>query len=827
MTRAQGLKVLAMAGLLAGCVSGGDGTQSDDGDGSGNGNRPRTPGQFVAANAMARLTRADSCEDLLAHIQNDISAKIELRAEAMRDADAAQNAGGGAIGRGPIATPGVAPPAFGNPSAPSGDLGTPSMGGAAGTGGSAIPPAPSPMTPANSGGETTGTPGTGTGNLGPTDHSNTNVQVEGVDEADIVKTDGSRIYLLHGNELFVLNSWPADAMEVAGRIDVEGRAVEMFVDDGVAAVFSLVYDQGDLVEQRAAVDGAGIAAPYYYGSPFTKITLIDTSGAQPVVQRQLLIEGNYLSSRLHGTTVRAVIQGGFRNPPLYSAYIEYQDPWGRPYSQQEIDIQVEAWRDRMIAAVEETTLSDWLPIEREIKGGALTEPDRRCTDFYAPSPGLTDYGLTNIVSFDIQDPESQLGGAIVLGSADEVYSNESVLLLAHRDWRWDQGLIERERTVLHQFALDGVGTTYTASGFVPGHIVDQFSIDERAGVVRIASSIRLAQNFVAPVPAIADAAAEQDDANGVFTLSRRTTDNRVIALKVVDGDALKPVGASEPLGHDGETIFSTRFIGDRGYVVTFRQRDPLIVLDLADPEQPTVLGEAVIPGFSDYMHPLDDDHLVTIGRDVDAQTGQDLGLMLQIFDVSDAANPRRTHGYRFSENGYSEANVNHKAFTFHRPQGSESALLAFPYVNHGYPAFSSSLEVFAVSADAGFDKLGAIDHTGLIQNLCGTYTDPGFAMPVIYQCVQSEVRRGLFIFGDEGDFVYSISNAGVLAHDMADLVTAVATVSLPMPDYSENRTFFGPTGGAVMGGAVPPSSAQPPVMTTPPAMGSAGASGGI
>jgi hypothetical protein len=98
---------------------------------------------------------------------------------------------------------------------------------------------------------------------------------------------------------------------------------------------------------------------------------------------------------------------------------------------------------------------------------------------------------------------------------------------------------------------------------------------------------------------------------------------------------------------------------------------------------------------------------------------------------------------------------------------------------------------------------------------------------VIYQCVQSEVRRGLFIFGDDGDFVYSISNAGVLAHDMADLAAAVSTVSLPMPDYSETRTYFGPTGGAVMNGtAPPPPVATPPaMMTPPPAMGSAGAGG--
>jgi hypothetical protein len=814
MIRMQELKVLAVAGVLAGCVSGGEGAGSDDNDGSGH----DTPGQFMAANAMAKLTRADSCEDLLTRIHDDIAAKIEVRAELMRDADQATSGGG--LSRGPVTTPGI-PGATPDP-APSGDPSAPSSG----AGGSA---APLPMAPPSDSGESSGGTdnGTGTSNLGPTDHSDTNVQVEGVDEADIVKTDGSRIYLLHGNELFVLDSWPASETSIVSRVAVEGTVTEMFVNDGVASIFSHVYDQGDLVEPRPATSTGAFGPGYYYGFPFTKITLIDTNGDSPQITRELLIEGSYLSSRLHGTTVRAVIQGGFRNPQLYSGYIEYVDPWGRPYPQEQIDAQVDAWRERMIAAVEQTELGDWLPIEREIVDGELTAPTRRCTDFYAPSPGLTEYGLTNIVSFDIQDPESALGGAIVLGAADEVYSNESVLLLAHRDWRWDQGLIERERTVLHHFALDGTRTTYDASGFVPGHIVDQFSIDETAGVVRIASSIRLWQNFVAPVPAVAEAAAEEDD-NGVFALGRQQTDNRVVTLEV-QGEALVALGASEPLGHDGESIFSSRFIGDRGYVVTFQQRDPLIVLDLGDPKAPTVLGEAVIPGFSDYMHPLDADHLVTIGRDVDEQTGVDQGLMLQIFDVSDATAPRRTHTYLFGANGYSEANVNHKAFTFHEPEGAAAGegLLAFPYVSYG-GAFASSLEVFEVSADAGFAKLGSIDHTGTLANLCGSYIDPAFSMPVVYQCVQPEVRRGLFIFGDEGDFVYSISNGGVRVHELADLVAAVADVALPMPDYGDHRGYYGgTTSGTTMpvvgtaGSMTPP----PPSAETPPSMGTAGAGG--
>jgi hypothetical protein len=685
-----------------------------------------------------------------------------------------------------------------------------------------------------------GTGAEDTGALGPQDFSKTNNQVEGVDEADIVKTDGTHIYLLHGNQLFVLDSWPANETALRNSIGIEGTASEMFVKDGIAVVFSALYDQGDLIEQQIDPATGVNNLQRYYGSPFTKITVVDVHGT-PVVQRQLLIEGNYLSARLHDATVRAVIQGGFRTPPLYSANIEYIDPWGRKYDQEEIDLQVDAWQERMIAAVDATELSDWLPAEREIVDGKLGEPSRRCTDFYAPSPGLASYGLTNVVSFDMSDPKSALGGAIVLGATDEVYANDTTMVLAARDYRFDQGFLQKERTVLHMFALDGADTSYEASGAVPGHIVDQFSIDEREGVVRVSTSTRYWPRFVAPVPALAQAVAKEDNDDEQVAMLERTTDNRVLTLRDKDG-ALVRVGASDPLGHDGEQIMSTRFIGDLGYVVTFRQKDPLIVVDLHDAAKPTVLGELEIPGFSDYMHPLGDDHLLTIGRAADA-SGSDQGLQLQIFDVSDPTAPKRTFGYRFADGGYSEANVNHKAFTFHTPAGTPEGegLLAFPYVNYSGTA-SSSLELFHVSASDGFKKLGSINHTNMLQAVCNTVKgvmtavpalpiapdqpniapiDPGF-VPVYFDCVPPEVRRGLFIFGNDGDFVYSISMGGVLVHDMTDLVTPVASVMLPYPDWSDHRAYYGGTTGGVRpvtGGTAPSTgTAIAPTPMTEPAV---------
>jgi hypothetical protein len=834
MTRSYPWFAWALTGLMTACSdSGGGGARGDESespvagdtpdakpsDGKSMGSRNGTAGgggfrevPVATGQAAAALTRASDCDDLLARVQDDVIAKIEMQAELMREEP--DYDGGffpGAVGvaeRGAASGVATAPPAAQMAAAPG------------------IPAADSAAAPTDPSAGGFNTASGAKGSSGPTDFSETNTQVKGVDEADIVKTDGEHIYLLHGNQLFVLDSWPADMTAVTSKADVEGNALEMFVQDGVAVVFSSIYDQGDLIEPRPIEtdDQGKEIAPigYRYGSSFTKITVIDAKSDSPKVQRELFVQGDYVSARRHGDLVRTVIRDGSRFPEFYGGAIEYRDPWGRPYPQEDIDAQVDDWRDRTAGAAENTKLADWLPIERELKDGKLVDVPARCDDFYVPAAGLANGGVTNLLSFDMSDSMSELGGAIVLGVADEVYANDAVMVLGQRDWRWERQLIERERTVLHRFELSAEDTVYTASGVVPGHIIDQFSIDEWKGVIRVATTARFWPDFIAPLPAVADAAAADDPV--ADAQNRRETENRVITLGV-DGDRLERLGMTEPLGKDGEVIQSTRFVDDTGYVVTFERIDPLIVLDLSDPEQPTVLGQLDIPGFSEYMHPLDADHLLTIGQDASTD-GRVIGLILQIFDVSDATRPVRTHSYRFGPNGYSEAGQNHKAFTFHRPQGAEGydGLLAFPYVNYN-GNFESSLQVFQVSATNGFTQLGAVDHTAVLREVCRPYVDPQVIdAPGFYPCVSPEVRRGLFIFGDEGDFVYSISNGGVLVHALTDLMEAVASVPLPMPDYNDHRVFRGDgaAGGGSAGSAntpqtMPPAAAPEPAPTPDPA----------
>lgn len=677
--------------------------------------------------SVAALVKASGCDDLLARIQADALEKLDSQAKLLRekyrrrlessDADASVTSsptvGGGAADAGTVGSGG-------------GGGGRESLGGGA-----------------------FGRP-----------HSDTNVQVEGVDEADILETDGEHIYLLHGAELFVLDAWPADETQVQGSTRLEGSPVEMFVADGKAAVFSQLRLDPERPGSASYVDaGAAGGAPCRDCSVrrFTKITLLDVAGSpDPRVVRELYFEGRYISARRHEDRVRAVVQGGFKAPDLFDAHIEHTDAWGDPYALDGIEAQIDAWKQRVAGDIRGTALDDWLAPGLERTGDALEPLDPRCRSFHLPTAGLSDYGMTQVVGLSLDEPDAPLGGAAVLGEVSHVYANSEHLLLAHRDRRWEGwrnwriGPARSQRTALHLFARNASSTRYRMSGFVPGHIHDQFSLDERDGFVRVSTT---QQQLAHP-----------DAEPGTPESWQLTTTAQVAVLAPHEGELTQI--ASTPLVED-ERIYATRFMGDRAYVVTFRRVDPLFVVDLSDPAFPELLGELHIPGFSDYVHPLDGDHLLTIGRDVDPATGRDRGLLLQIFDVSDATDPELAHRHRFDKSGYSAANTDHRAFTYF----DDKDRLAFPFASYG-SRFRSTLEVFRVDVTDGVSLLGSLDHAGFLQGDCAE------AYYGHWVCdYDPRVRRGMFI----EDYVYSVSYGGVRVHHVDELEQSVADVPLPRP----------------------------------------------
>lgn len=691
-----------------------------------------------------------------------------------------------------------------------------------------------------------------------TSYSQTNTQVKGVDEADIVKNDGKNLYVLHGRAFKVLNAWPSNELKEMSSIDVEGQPREMFVADGKVVVYSEVngasvfkaanvapkqqyaeygfgYAGVDVARPAppVATDPSKPAEPYV---PLTKITVMRLDGTTPTVTREVYFEGSYLDSRRVGPHVRTVFQGYQYGPKLKNSVYElYPAPTAptttpssdpSPKTGSQMIAALERLRAANRATIDASQLGDWLPYTFVKNGAAVSAQTVACEDFYVPTVGSTESGLTEVASLDLTDPAATPKETAILGRADTVYGNADTLYLAAHAWieppfMWNDpgdmpvstgaatpgeapapepapappsaktasfannvqmrtetaqagGAVvawSSANTHVHKFDFRAQPDfpNYVASGTVTGTVKDQFSLDDKDGFLRIATTESrqyvttdgkyVAADFAPPASG-APAPVRPSTANHLFVLEQKGP------WLEVTGD----VGDIAP----NEQVYSVRFVDRRGYVVTFRQVDPLFVFDLATPSKPQLLAALKIPGFSEYMHPLDANHLLTIGRDA-TSTGRARGLQLKIFDVTDGAKPveRYTFTYTAQEYGSSEAEYDHKAFTFF----DEKGLLAFPYYAYdstapGGVGMRSSLELFKVDLATGFSKLGSIDHTPLLNQsptgYCGGYYGPS-------------VRRGVFL----ENFVYSISYGGVVVKDSNDLTATGTQLALPSPQNNE------------------------------------------
>lgn len=731
-----GSSVLATIAVsaLAGCGSSGSGNE---------------PSQHITTAKGSALHQANSCGDLLAQIQADAIAKLDDTVAQYKEYDYYYGTDDGGV----VGSPGNSGDGDGDGAeSTSGDTGD-----STGTSTDSLGEPTGPEPPRGGGEEESPDVDQGSGDGddkgeddGPSGHSETNTQVEDVDEADIVKIGdgGERIFLIHGSEFKILKSWPAEKTAAAGAAQVPGNPFELFVHDGKATVFSSVHPDG-----LPGEDSKPWAC--YYGGKFTQVSVFDVTGDTPVIEREMIFEGSYVSSRRHEGVVRVVTTGGFEGRDLFYPDIETYDSFGRRKSDERIDADLEKWRDDVAYDIRNTTLEDWLPGRFEKVDGDWVGLGSQCEGYHVPEPGLVEAGITQVISFE---PASDTAPSVVaiLGGSETVYANNESLYLAHVDYRWDRWRTGTgPRAALHKFALDGASTSYEASGFVQGVPLNQFSLDESEEVFRIATT---EDNWQDPPK------------------------NRVFTLQSSEGE-LKVLDRSDALGEIGERIYAVRFIGDRGYVVTFERTDPLYALDLSDPSDIRVLGELHIPGFSEYIHPLGRDHLLTIGQNAD-ENGTVDGVALQIFDVSDATSPQQDAVYKFGGFSYSEAGNNHKAFTFVDDffEGGDDLLL-FPLVTYE-PEYKSALEVFRVSEEDGFSHLGSIDHAGLINRDCSDFSEHGVPCHYYYG---EEMRRGLQI----DEFVYALSQGGITVHDIQKLSAGpVATVEFEQPVYESNAGCY-------------------------------------
>jgi uncharacterized secreted protein with C-terminal beta-propeller domain len=584
------------------------------------------------------------------------------------------------------------------------------------------------------------------GAAGPTNYTQTNTQVAGVDEADFVKNDGTRIFVLSGHTLYATRSWPAADLAIAGRLELEGWPREMFLQGAdQAVVFSTVYRWYPLTALLGP-DCSGMRCGYYQANT-VKVTVVDVSDlAAPRVTQEYYVPGEYNSARMVGTSVRMVLSRGFDFPSGFK--------WGPEYVDGLYDdkARLRVAYDRIIADNEKLirtqTLDQWIPPAKSVINGQTTLLPHSCEAFSRVN-APTRLGTVSVVTLDLASPNT-IDRNTVMAEPGEIYSSQDNLYIATRHWWWWPEPGQTDATYVHKFDITQAGSArYVASGTVDGHIVDQFSMDENeAGFFRVATTI------ATRVPEMGNA------------WGRMQTTNRVSVIAERNGK-LEVVGQTPDIAA-GERIQSSRFLGDKAYVVTFRQVDPLFTLDMREPTDPRVLGEVTIPGFSSYIHPLDDTHLLTIGTYVDPNGNfSTRRLQLAIFDVSDMTAPRQTFTQLVGTSyGWSEAQWEHKAFNYF-PAGKTVAIPFFDwgsYTGSAYwNSFVSDLRVYSVDPNTGFMPRGAISMRDVFQ-ASSSYDWAYYWMPSVRRSVMAD------------DFVYAIGDSGIRVANVNSLSVPLATV---------------------------------------------------
>lgn len=472
------------------------------------------------------------------------------------------------------------------------------------------------------------------------DFSATNVQEAGVDEPDVVKTDGRRIVALADGQLHVIDV-TGSSPELVGRVELPGGGSQLLLEGDMALVLGYGWDYGIMMD---------MAMPWPGGGATSTVTMVDISG-RPEVVETLAVDGNVVSARLVDGVARIALQ----SQPVG---LEFVTPEGDGLRAEREATE----RNRQI--IRESTIENWLPYYvwqrdgREQGEGLLLD----CENVHHPE-SFGGLGLAAVLAVDPADGLRPAGTTAVVGAADTVYATPENFYVATQRWEdmWP-GLDGARRhdevtTALHRFSIsDPDAPSYEASGEVAGRLLNQWALSEHDGHLRVATTLGDPWG-----PMEGPGASES-------------------AVHVLDLD-LDEVGSVDGLGV-GERIYSVRYAGDIGYVVTFRETDPLYTIDLSDPADPQVIGELKITGYSGYLHPIGEGLLLGVGQDADLD-GRTLGTQLSVFDVSDLADPQRVDQLTVA-GAHSAVEYDHRALLHWQPEN----LLVVPIEqwDWGWPA---------------------------------------------------------------------------------------------------------------------------------------------
>ncbi len=504
------------------------------------------------------------------------------------------------------------------------------------------------------------------------DFSKTNVQVEGVDEPDFVKTDGEYIYMVTNQKIYIIRAYPPENANISSKIVLDVEPMDIFINKDYLIVFCYSYRYLEF-------------GNYSRGFPTTLIKIYNISNREePKLIKDIEVDGRYFDARMLDN---------------YVYIVTIEEPFDIYFTYEEKEI-----LNLPKIRIDNETIST--PIN--------------CI-YYMDMPYTID-SITNVIAISIRG-EIIDQKSFVIGNVQTMYVSKYNIFLACR--KYSYSYYYKERTIIHRISIKNGKISYEAFGEVLGRILNQFSMDEYNGFFRIATTIGYSWT---------------NSSNNIYILDEN----------------LSIVGKLENIAV-GEEIYSARFMGNRAYLVTFKRMDPFFVINLSNPYKPEILGKLKIPGYSDYLHPYDENHIIGIGKEADENIGVTEGLKIALFDVTNPDEPKEIDKVVIGDIGTdSLALYDHKAFLFDR----KKELLVIPVRVHEMckeidANYSRIYRKFVFQGAyvyklnlSGFKFKGRITH---LEEICWDY--------------ESFVKRALYI----DNVLYTISNKMVKMNDLDTL----------------------------------------------------------
>lgn len=476
--------------------------------------------------------------------------------------------------------------------------------------------------------------------------SKTNTQVENVDEADIVKVESNYIYYIAEDKIVIINAEKPENAEKVSEINYEEEGFypnELYVKNNKLVVIGAYYDA--VSETYKTIDEA--YDRIYIRDNKTEIIIYDIAEkTNPKQIRKIEMDGNYISSRMI-------------NENLYLATTQNIYGYGIARNQ-----------------MKDLNENDYKPKYKD----TIISDEEKCINYdkiyYFDE--IEDMNYLILAGMNIENNE-EVDVQTFLGGGSDIYASEKNLYIGKNTIKYDKLYRETESiTQILKFELSNGKIKYKAEAKVKGYINNQFSMDENNGYFRIATTSNI----------------EED--------KKYTTINNMYVLN----ENMEEVGKIEGLAK-GEEIYSVRYVGNKGYMVTFKQVDPLFVIDLTNPQNPQVLGQLKIPGYSTYLHPYDDTHIIGFGYNTEQKETSVItnGLKMAMFDITDVSNPKELFKINIGKNNTSSRlTYNHKALLYSK----EKNIIGFPLTTYEYGNMESKAVVYNIDLEKGFSIKGEI-----------------------------------------------------------------------------------------------------------------------